>query len=47
MLNKETFFPLLIPYHPHPLFFAKEQHPLFEIDVIHRIRVLRCWGQME
>jgi len=45
MLNKETFFPLLIPYHPHPLFFAKEQHPLFEIGVIHRIWVLRHWGR--
>jgi len=22
MLNKETFYPLPIPYHPHPLFFA-------------------------
>jgi len=47
MLNKETFFPLLIPYHPYPLFFTKEQHPLFEISIIHRIRVLRRRGRME
>jgi len=40
--TKETFFSLPIPYHPHPLFFAKEPHPLFlfEIGVIHRIWVL-------
>ena len=44
MLNKETFFPLLIPYHPHPIFFAKEQNPLFEIGIIHHIRVLRRRG---
>jgi len=49
MLNKETFFPLPIPYQPHPLFFTKEPHPLFlfEIGVIHRIRVLRRRGRME
>ena len=49
MLNKETFYPLPIPYHPHPLFFAKELHPLFlfEIGVFHRIRVLRRQGRME
>jgi len=58
MLNKETFYPLPIPYHPHPLFFTKEPHPLvftkephplflFEIGVIHCIRVLRRRGRME
>ena len=46
--TKDTFFPLPIPYHPHPLFFAKEPHLLFlfEIGVIHRIWVLRCQGQI-
>jgi len=47
MLNKETFFPLPIPYHPHPLLFAKEPHPLFEIGVIHCIQVLRRQGRIE
>ena len=47
--TKEIFFPLPIPYHPHPLFFAKEPHLLFlfEIGVIHRIRVLHRRGQLE
>jgi len=47
--TKETFFPLPIPYHPHPLFFAKEPHPLFlfEIGLIHHIRILRRQGRME
>jgi len=30
---KETFFPLPTPYHPYPLFFAKEPHRRFPKSV--------------
>jgi len=46
--QKETFHPLPTPYHMHPLFFAKESHPLFpEICLIRRIQILRCVSQVE